>query len=98
MQRLRKFSSLIFRFFDIFVRLLLFFSILSRSLSPAAQRTAPVLETLTPEKKDKKYSEGGAVTVGAGIAAVVALTTPLAIQEQQPLKEFQMKRQKVSLS
>ena len=65
------------------------------SLSPAAQRTAPLLKTLTPDKKDFKYDEGGAVTVAAGLAAMLALTTPLAMDGQQKLQEFQIERQRV---
>jgi hypothetical protein len=54
------------------------------------------LKTLTPDKKDRKYSsDGGAVTAAAGIAAMLALTTPLAMEAQQTLKEFQIERQKV---
>jgi hypothetical protein len=66
------------------------------SLSPAAQRTAPLLKTLTPDKKGLKYHNGGAVTAAAGIAAMLALTTPLAMDGQQTLKEFQLERQKVN--
>ena len=65
------------------------------SLSPAAKRTVPLLKTLTPDKKDSKYSDGGAITAAAGIAAMLALTTPLAMEGQQTLKEFQIERQKV---
>ena len=69
----------------------------SISLSPAAQRTAPLLAKLTPEKKNGKPGEGGVVSALAGIAAVVALTTPLAMEEQEPLTEFQIKRRTVGL-
>ena len=53
------------------------------------------MKTLTPDKKDLKYHDGGAVTAAAGIAAILALTTPLAMEGQQTLKEFQIERQKV---
>lgn len=52
---------------------------------------------LTPEKKNGKPGEGGVVSALAGIAAVVALTTPLAMEEQEPLTEFQIKRRTVGL-
>ncbi|XP_028407657.1 uncharacterized protein LOC114530260 [Dendronephthya gigantea] len=57
-----------------------------KSLSPAAQRTAPLLKTLTPEKKDGKYNDGGAIAAAAGLAAMLALTTPLAMEGQKVLE------------
>ncbi|XP_046845451.1 uncharacterized protein LOC124439271 isoform X2 [Xenia sp. Carnegie-2017] len=52
------------------------------NLSPAAMRTEPLLKTLTPDRERSNYGKGGAVTAAAGLAAMVALTTPLAIDSQ----------------
>lgn len=54
-----------------------------------------MLKTLTPDKRDTKYNDGGAVTAAAGIAAMLALTTPLAIEGQQTFKELEIERKKV---
>ena len=56
-------------------------------------RTEPLLKTLTPDRERSNYGKGGAVTAAAGLAAMVALTTPLAIDTQNT--RFGSQRDKV---